>query len=101
MSGGPGTTWRRLLDDKRAAFDDLGSQVHWTISSESAFRTCFETLCRRYGEWHYTRLLANLQYRYISAFARAVDDAERHGPPNNLTGLVYGATYVAIEVSTP
>jgi hypothetical protein len=101
MSGSTGRTWRRLLDDKKAAISRQGCEVPPAITSEASFRNHFETLCRSYRERNYTRLLVNLRYGSINAFASAVDGAFEHVLPNDLAGLVSGVCFVAIKARSP
>jgi hypothetical protein len=104
MSGGPGTTWLGLLDDKKSQLIDLGYEKSSTVGSEAAFRTAFESICRKYREKFPTRLLANLlgSYGNIITFANAVGGAaQKVSPksPNRMAALVWGASFATVEVS--
>ncbi|KKA22722.1 hypothetical protein T310_3265 [Rasamsonia emersonii CBS 393.64] len=97
MAASTGRTWRRLLDEKKAAFSRQGWQLPPAIANEESFRNHFEALCRSCKERYYTRLLVQLHYGSINAFACAVDGALEHVPPSNLAGLVSGGCFVAIK----
>jgi len=101
MSGGFGTTWLSLLDEKESLLIDRGCERSAGVRSEAAFRTAFEDICRRYREKWITRLLANLlrPYGHITAFASAIGSAAQLTSPDSLTGLVWWASLAAIEVS--
>lgn len=101
MSGGFGTTWLSLLDEKEALLIDRGCEGWSGVRSEAAFRTAFEDICRRYREKWITRLLANLlrPYGHITFFASAIGGAAQLPSLESLTGLVWWASLAAIEVS--
>jgi hypothetical protein len=101
MSGTPGSTWHRLLDQKKAAFLAHGYAIPITITSEDAFRTCFEELCRKHREGYYIRLSAKLRLGRVDAFASAVDATFDNAGPDTLTGLLLGSVFVEIQVSDP
>lgn len=73
MSGTSGSTWPRLLDQRKAAFLDHGYAIPITITSEEAFRTHFEVFCRQHREGYYTRLFATLRLGRVDAFTSATD----------------------------
>ena len=101
MSGGFGTTWLSLLDDKESLLIDQGCEESSAVCSEAAFRTAFEDICKRYREKWSTRLLANLlrSYGHITGFASAIGGAAQLVSSDGLTRLVWWASFAAIEVS--
>src|SRR2546423_15227653 len=100
MSGGSGTTWLSLVEEKRSSLNDLGCEA-LSICSEADFRRAFEDLCRRRKEKWATRLLSNLSRTdvHITAAASAVDDAAQLEASQGLTALLWWACFAAIEVS--
>jgi hypothetical protein len=100
MSGGARTTWLSLLDEKKSLLIERGCEAHPAVRSEATFRTAFENICRKYKEKWSTRLLAALLHSYgsITSFASTIDGAAQLGQSDNLTGLLWWASFAAIEV---
>jgi hypothetical protein len=99
MSLATQSTWRRLLDDHKAAFAQLGHPIQREISSETALRPRFESLCRKRGDKYPAHSLFRLYNNGIDAFTSAIDTVLGLKPPDTLTGLAYGGIFVVSQVS--
>lgn len=107
---GSGTTWLSVLEEKKHQIkEDFGKGyiVLGNVSGDRSFRSAFETLSRKKGEYRPSRLEAKLlpSYGPIVELARAVDqsigDLQHLAPDETLESLVWGISYALIDVSRP
>ncbi len=100
MSVNTRSTWRRLLDDRKAAFAQLGHPILPEFNSENALRSHFERLCYQHGDKYPMHSLFKLHNNGIDAFTSALDTVLDLKTPDTLTGLAYGGIFVVSQVST-
>ena len=100
MSATTYNTWRRLLDDRKDAFAQLGHPIPPEIFCETALRSHFESLCRKHGDKYPAHSLFKLYNNGIDAFTSAIDTVSGLRPPDTLTGLAHGGSFVVSQVST-
>ena len=92
--------WANLLNHKKEQLVERGCTTSG-ISSEAVFRDHFEDACRRSRERRHTLIIANLlqTYSVVAAFTSAIDQSAALGSPDDLTGLLWAASYAAVEAS--
>lgn len=104
-------SWLSLLHDKK---DDVKKYFgqdyvgkYGGISSDRSFRSAFEDLSKRMGEYRYARLEVKIipSLAPISSLARTVDqsipDIQHLAPNDTLEGLIWSISFATIEVSDP
>ena len=107
-TNGSNVTWPSLLDEKRHEVTECfgqGYQIPVDICSGRSFRSAFEKLSKRKGEYKPSRLETKLlpSINLISDLFRAVSqstaDLQHLAPNKTLEGLVWWISFAIIEVS--
>lgn len=104
-------SWLSLLHDKKDDVQKYFGQdyvgKYRGISSDRSFRSAFENLGSRMGEYRYARLEVNItpSLAPISSLARTVDqsipDIQHLAPNDTLEGLIWWISFATIEVRGP
>ena len=92
--------WVFFVGELESRFDEKGYKVPWKIKGEESFRLAIEGLCRKHKEPRPQRLLSGLcsSYSTINDFAEVIARAQGL-PPDAISGLVWAASIVVIQVS--
>ena len=92
--------WVFVVGELESRFDEKGYKIPRKVKGEESFRIAIESLCKKHKEPRPQRLLSGLcsSYTTIIDFAEVIARAQGL-PPDAISGLIWAASIVVIQVS--